>query len=110
MYTSTTLISIFKKKRIFTQSKSPIVFYSEPCKPEEQLPELNGLAVVFEEHMVYFIMGFRNVRRYRRTICTGGINIKHSMGPKFGGGEEDNRRGEGGKKMLKKASYHLYPI
>lgn len=59
--------------------------------------------------MVYFIMGFRNVRRYRRTICTGGINIKHSMGPKLGGGEEDNRRG-GGKKMLKKASYHLYPI
>lgn len=61
--------------------------------------------------MVYFIMGFRNVRRYRRTICTGGINIKHSMGPKLGGGEEDNRRGGGGgKKMLKKASYHLYPI
>lgn len=95
MYTSTTLISIFiKKKRIFTQSKSPIVFYSEPCKPEEQLPELNGLAVVFEEHMVYFIMGFRNVRRYRRTICTAGINIKHSMGPKLGG-EEDMRRGGG---------------
>lgn len=23
-----------------------MVFYSEPCKPEEQLPELNGLAVV----------------------------------------------------------------
>lgn len=45
--------------------------------------------------MVYFIMGFRNVRRYRRTICTGGINIKHSMGPKLGG-EEDNRRGGGG--------------
>lgn len=109
MYTSTTLISIFKKKRIFTQSKSPIVFYSEPCKPEEQLPELNGLAVVFEEHMVYFIMGFRNVRRYRRTICTGGINIKHSMGPKLGGRRGQQKRG-GGKKMLKKASYHLYPI
>lgn len=109
MYTSTTLISIFIKKRIFTQSKSPIVFYSEPCKPEEQLPELNGLAVVFEEHMVYFIMGFRNVRRYRRTICTGGINIKHSMGPKLGGRRGQQKRG-GGKKMLKKASYHLYPI
>lgn len=98
MYTSTTLISIFIKKRIFTQSKSPIVFYSEPCKPEEQLPELNGLAVVFEEHMVYFIMGFRNVRRYRRTICTGGINIKHSMGPKLGGRRGQQKRGGGGVK------------
>lgn len=61
--------------------------------------------------MVYFIMGFRNVRRYRRTICTGGINIKHSMGPKLGGGRRgQQKRGGGGKKMLKKASYHLYPI
>lgn len=43
--------------------------------------------------MVYFIMGFRNVRRYRRTICTGGINIKHSMGPKLGGEEDKQKRG-----------------
>lgn len=60
--------------------------------------------------MVYFIMGFRNVRRYRRTICTGGINIKHSMGPKLGGEKRTTEEGRGGKKMLKKASYHLYPI
>lgn len=60
--------------------------------------------------MVYFIMGFRNVRRYRRTICTAGINIKHSMGPKLGGEEDMRRGGGGGKKMLKKASYHLFPI
>lgn len=94
MYTSTTLISIFIKKG-FSPKVNPQVFYSEPCKPEEQLPELNGLAVVFEEHMVYFIMGFRNVRRYRRTICTGGINIKHSMGPKLGGRRGQQKRGGG---------------
>lgn len=65
-----------------------------PCKPEEQLPKLNGLAVVLRN--IWFTLSWVSGMSgsYRRTICTAGINIKHSTGPKLGGGggEEDNRK------------------